>query len=135
MSKALSGGRAVEARLRRTIPEDVRRALSAAQLDLLVDALKPPGADHLMELRSSFRFFHGRYYATFLYGRERRNRQRLTDEEQLDAVSVSIWFFVLAAAIFSYGLVPLLFVFYFIQSALGLDFIEGPSPLHDFICR
>ncbi len=125
---------ASERRLWQSIPADIHRALTPAQMLALLAAVKPVPVRHALALRASFRGLEKRYYTAFFFGEDGRNIERLRAEGQLDAIPVGVTFFVLIAALAAYGLVPLLFLVYMVKSMLGLDLMDGPSPIHTLIC-
>ena len=123
-----------ERRILLSIPEDIKSALTDQQLSTLLRAVKPIPTRHGFAVRSSFRGIENRYYVAFFMGEDRRNVERLRAEGQMDAIPVGGTFLILFAIIGLYGLFPVVMMLYLIKSALGIDFFDGPSPIHNMIC-
>ena len=115
------------------IPQDIRDRLTRADCDRLAAVFAPAGGNHGIALKASFNWITGRYFLAFLAGRERRSEQRLRAEGHV-IVPVGISVFIFLALLICYGIVPLAFVLYLVKSALRINIMDGPSPLHAWMC-
>lgn len=120
-------------RLREQVPADVRDRLTHDQLTRLVEAVMPQQTNHGLALKATFRWITGRFYIAIIGGRERRSDNRLRAEGQtIVPVGMSVFIFLALLAI--YGAFPLALLLYLLKSALRIDFFEGPSPMHTWLC-
>jgi hypothetical protein len=126
---------AMERRIFRSIPEDIRACLSEQQVQMLIRAVKPIPTRHGIALRASFRWIEKRYYVAMFWGEDNRNIERLKAEGQTDVIPVGITFFILLSAIAAYAVMPIAIGLYMIKSMLGIDLFDGPSPLHQLMCN
>jgi hypothetical protein len=126
---------AMERRILRSIPEDIRARLSDQQVELLIRAVKPIPTRHGIALRASFRWLEKRYYVAMFFGEDSRNVERLKAEGQTDAIPVGVTFFILLSAVAAYAVVPIAIALYMIKSMLGIDLFDGPSPFHQLFCN
>lgn len=115
------------------IPEDIRAHLTRDEINRLAAAFAPAGGNHGIALKASFHWITGRYFLALLAGPERRSEQRLRAEGHVIA-PVGISVFVFLALLVCYGIVPLAFVLYLVKSALRINIMDGPSPLHAWMC-
>lgn len=124
---------AAQASILNRIPDDVRASLSRDQLNRLAAAFAPSAGGHGLALRASFHWITGRYFVALLAGPERRSEQRLRAEGQT-IVPVGISVFVFLGLLVCYGVVPLAFILYLVKTALRINVMDGPSPLHGWMC-
>ena len=117
------------------IPQHIWDTLTDHQKTAIHTAIADRATNHIAAVRSSFRIAGRRYYLALLFGHERRSVERLRREGQLDPEEVSIIFMILGTLTLVYGFMLLILVVYMIKSLLGIDIMDGPSPLHVFICR
>lgn len=115
------------------LPRDVQHTLTRAQLAAISEAMQPQVPTHLVQFRVSLPFIWRRYYLAFFFGRERRNLQRLRHEGQLSVRLTSVVLSLFAGLALSTALVAVALGAYIIKSALGIDLLDGPSILHDFV--
>ena len=125
---------AMERRIFRSIPDDIKACLSDHQVQTLIAAVKPVPTKHGVALRASFRGPEKRYYVALFIGEDNRSIERLKAEGQVDAIPVGITFFILLSVIAIYAVVPIIIALYMIKSMLGIDLFDGPSPLHTLLC-
>lgn len=124
---------AAERRVVQQVPPDIRELLSHDQIKRLAAAVAPQRTRHGLALQASFRWITGRYYVALISGRERRSDNRLRAEGQtIIPVGMSVFIFLLLLMI--YGLIPLGFLAYVAKSALHINLMEGPSPVHTWLC-
>lgn len=123
-----------EERIFWSIPRDVRSLLTPDQTWRLLQAVKPVHSDHLIALRSSFMGIGQRYYVALFVGEDHRNIERLREEGQLNALPLAIVAFVGLAALTVLTAICMVFMIYLAKSALGIDLMDGPSPIHELIC-
>lgn len=120
-------------RVAQQIPHDIRTLLSDDQIARLAAAVAPRTTRHGLALQATFRWITGRYYLALIGGRERRSENRLRSEGQtIVPVGISVFVFLILLAI--YGLIPLAFLAYSVKSALHINLMEGPSPMHTWLC-
>ena len=124
----------MDLRIIRSLPDDIKHALTDQQMAKLISAVKPVPTKHGIALRASFRGPERRYYVALFCGEDQRNMERLKAEGQVDAIPVGITFFILLGLVALYGLVPLVIIGYLLKSMLGIDFFEGPSMFHAMVC-
>lgn len=131
--RRLPNADALERRIVQQIPHDIRARLDPGQISRLAAAVAPQRTRHGLALQASFRWITGRYYVALIGGRERRSDNRLRAEGQtIIPVGMSVFVFLLLLLI--YGLIPLGFLVYVVKSALRINLMEGPSPVHTWIC-
>ena len=111
---------------------EARSSFSIDQLALLSKITKPPPPLHWIDYRVSLPFFGGRYYLTFLFGKERRVLSRIKSEGQASLTKTSIVYVAVLWLLISISLLASLVLLYVIKSAVGLDLFSGPSVFHDF---
>lgn len=129
------GGAPHVQRLLNRLPPHILASLTAAQLAAIEDALTEEPTRHLINFQASLPMLGGRHYLTIFFGRERRNRQRLSAEGklrpfvQLAGYSLIVW--VLLSLLAATGIALL----YLIKCMLGIDLFKGPSVLHNLFFR
>ncbi len=129
------GGAPHVQRILNRLPPHILGSLSAEQLAAIEEALRGDAAPHLINFQASLPMLGGRHYLTIFFGRERRNRQRLSDEGklrplvQLAGYGLIVW--VLLSLLAATGIALL----YLIKCMLGIDLFKGPSVLHNLFFR
>lgn len=119
-------------RLVSRLPAGVAATLSSEQLRALSAATQPTPSHHRIEYRVSVGLFGRRYYCTVFAGRDRRTLDRLRREGQISARAMSIAATVALFLVAGCGALLFVMAGYVLKSALGLDFFDGPSILHDY---
>lgn len=117
------------------IPPDIRAALSADQIARLT-ALLPAPRRHAAAWRASSRLFGRRFYLAVLTGREGRTPRRVRADRQAMSFgqlvfrifAVAFWITAVCLVAVLAGIVAI----YLVKSYLGIDLMDGPSPLHRF---
>jgi len=108
-------------------------SFTPSQLNALAAVSKPSPGQHWIDYRVSLPIFGRRIYLTILAGRERRSLTRLKHEGQISLAITSISYVVTTWMIASALIVSLVTVLYILKTIIGLDLIEGPSFMHDFV--
>ena len=126
---------ALSARILSRVPNNVWSSLTIEQKRGIRTAIDSSENTHLFAVRSSIPMLSCQYYFAIFFGRERRHKARLQEEGQLDPAEVSFAYIILAGLVLIYGLIPLLLISYIIKSSLGIDLMDGPSPIHTLICN
>ena len=119
------------------VPADMRARLTPEQVARLDGMLASRSTAHAFDYRASSTFLGRRFYLALFAGAEARSACRL-EREGLSRNLASVLFDV---ATFCLGMSALIcFVTgmvvigaYIIKSALGIDLMEGPSFLHDWL--
>jgi len=114
------------------LPSGMRASFTMAQLAMLAEASRPPSLRHCVDYRVSLPFFGARYYLTIFFGKERRSRNRVAFEGQANISQASIAYVVVLWILITFCLVTALVLLYVVKSAMGFDFFDGPSFLHDY---
>lgn len=122
-------------RIAARIPQNIWNTLTDVQKAAIHAAIANRSNSHIASLRTSIRLAGRRYYLALFFGHERRNVQRLRDEGQLDHAEVSFIFIVLGVLLLIFGIMFVGLFVYMVKSILGIDIMDGPSPLHGLICR
>ena len=117
------------------IPQTIWNTLTDVQKSAVHAAITDRGNTHIASLRSSFRVAGRRYYLALFFGHERRSLERLRNEGQLDPGEVSFIYIVLGVLMLIFGIIFIGLFVYMVKSLLGIDIMDGPSPLHALICR
>ena len=117
------------------IPQNVWETLTDVQKAAIHAAITNRANNHIASLRSSIRLAGRRYYLALFFGHERRNNVRLHDEGQLDSGEVSFVFIIMGILMLMFGIMFIVLFVYMVKSLLGIDIMDGPSPLHALICR
>ena len=117
------------------IPQTIWNTLTDVQKSAVHAAITDRGNTHIASLRSSFRVAGRRYYLALFFGHERRSLERLRNEGQLDPGEVSFVYIVLGVLMLIFGIIFIGLFVYMVKSLLGIDIMDGPSPLHALICR
>ena len=117
------------------MPQNIWDTLTDVQKTAVHAAITDRANNHIASLRTSIRVAGRRYYLALFFGHERRNLKRLRDEGQLDQGEVSFVFIVLGVLMFIFGIIFIVLFIYMFKSLLGIDIMDGPSPLHVLICR
>lgn len=120
-------------RLLNQIPKPLRAMFTAEQFGVLSRATATPAARHLVDYRVSIPFFGRRFYAVVLFGRERRDLQRLGNEGQLSSWRVQIAYYALIVGVAGVFTLFTIIALYVAKSALGIDLSDGPSVLHGWV--
>lgn len=108
--------------LKERLPEELRESFTEEQLEALKLAFGTRSwGKHSVDLRSTVKFWHRRYYFVFLAGRNYRQLSRL--EQELSLLGKAT---VLAVILLACGLVGLLLL-YLLKSALGIDIFPDYS--------
>lgn len=115
------------------LPAAVRVTLTPMQLDAISDALVPEPKRHVIDYRISLPLFGRRYYLTILAGPERRSVDRLAREAQVRARRTATFYAVALVIAACVAFVALVVAGYVAKSALGVDVLDGPSMLHQFV--
>ena len=116
-------------RMVRRIPPNIRQTFSAAQFEVISEAMQEQKRVHTVDFRVSVPFMWRRFYITLFAGEERRSSKRLAYERQLNAVKAAIAYIAAIAILFVFAGVPLFFFLYLAKSIIGIDLIEGPGTL------
>ena len=122
-------------RIASRLPQNIWDTLTDVQKTAIHAAITNRANNHIASLRSSIRLAGRRYYLAFFFGHERRNVERLRDEGQLDRGEVSFIYIVLGILMLIFGIMFIVLFVYMVKSLLGIDIMDGPSPLHALICR
>ena len=112
------------------IPRHIWQSFTDDQRAAIAQAMRRYSGNHLLSLRSSVRMIGNRYYLALFFGRERRDLDRLQNEGQLDPTEVSIAYVIVGIFFLLASIVPIALGIYMIKSLLGIDILDGPSPLH-----
>ncbi|MCB1485807.1 MAG: hypothetical protein KDJ17_13050 [Hyphomicrobiaceae bacterium] len=115
------------------LPPYVRNSLTKQQLDCISDALIPDPPQHTIDYRASIPLFGRRFYVALMAGRERRSLARLAQEGQSRARRVAGLYAVIMLLLVGAAFVACVLLGYVVKSALGVDLIEGPSILHQYV--
>jgi hypothetical protein len=84
---------------------------------------------HRIDLRASVPLPGGRWYVTILAGPERRSEERLREEGQTHWLRrATVYVMLLSLALWL--VVCIIALVYLAKSTLGIDIIDGHSPLH-----
>ena len=117
------------------MPQNIWDTLTDVQKTAVHAAITDRANTHIASLRSSFRVAGRRYYLALFFGHERRSLERLRNEGQLDPGEVSFIFSVLGILMLIFGIIFIALFVYMFKSLLGIDIMDGPSPMHALICR
>lgn len=84
---------------------------------------------HRIDLRASVPLPGGRWYVTILAGPERRSNERLRQEGQTHWMRrTAVYVMLMSLALWL--VVCIIALVYLAKSALGIDMLDGHSPLH-----
>ena len=117
------------------LPQHIWDSLTEFQKTAIQAAIADQTTNHIAKLRSSFRVAGRRYYVAAFFGHERRSVERLRRDGQLDQTEVSFVLIILGFLMLIFGAMFVALFAYAIKSLIGIDIIDGPSPLHAIICR
>jgi hypothetical protein len=115
------------------LPARILNSFSAEQLRYLAIASQPQPGQHIVDYRASIGFFGKRFYLTVLFGRERRNLERLFAEGQLAARRLTLAYGFMAIIAAAFLTVITIFGLYITKSALNIDLLDGPSTMHEWV--
>ena len=121
----------VYSRMMRAVPPHILQTFTAQQLRWLAIASTPAPSQHLIQYRASV--FFQRFYLTVFVGRENRDAARLQREGQLSVLRRMIAYYFAMFCAIAVTLVAGVTGLYIVKSILGIDLMDGPSFLHDFL--
>jgi hypothetical protein len=117
------------------LPEDIRAALTTEQVDRLAHLIAKPNR-HALAWRASTSLLGRNFYLAVVSGRETRSPGRVRSEGlamsitrfMVRIIAVAAWITTVALICAVAGAVLL----YLVKSHLGIDLMDGPSPLHHY---
>lgn len=77
----------------------------------------------------------GRYFFTVRFGRERRTIDRLVDEGQISIAKVSLAYTLAMWSVLGLVGLGVMVGMYILKSFAGINLMDGPSFLHNFLYR
>jgi hypothetical protein len=117
------------------LPDDIRASLTCEQVERL-SALMATQSQHALAWRASTSLLGRKFYLAVVSGKETRSMGRLRSERlSMPLMRLLLRIIIAAAWITSMVLLSAvagIVLLYLIKSHLGIDLMDGPSPLHQF---
>ncbi|MEQ1616438.1 MAG: hypothetical protein ABL904_27105 [Hyphomicrobiaceae bacterium] len=113
-----------------SLPSEGQLSFNPEQLSILSRATNTPPASHIIDFRASTRILRNAFYIRIIFGRERRNADRLRTENQISLAKSIALIAVIGWLVTTAAVIVALLVTYGIKSTIGIDLFDGASLFH-----